>query len=66
MSFIIDRFEGNFAVVELDNGKTENLPKALLPTGAKEGDCIIITIDKNTTADNKERIKNKMNKLFLD
>ena len=63
---IIDRFEGKFAVVELDNGSFENIPKALLPTGAKEGDCIIITIDENTTADKKEKIKNKMNKLFQD
>ena len=63
---IIDRFEGNYAVIELENGSFENMPRTLLPANAKEGDCIIISIDNNTTAERAKRIENKMNKLFLD
>lgn len=66
MNFIIDRFESDYAVVELKNETFENLPKALLPPEAKEGDCIIISIDNDATADRKNRIENKMNKLFRD
>ena len=36
MKLIIDRFEGDFAVVELPNGKMIDCPKALLPDDAKE------------------------------
>lgn len=64
MNFIIDRFEGDFAVVELENGSFENLPKSLLPIGAKEGDCI--SIDNDTTAERRKQIKNKMDNLFKD
>ena len=63
---VIDRFEGNYAVIELDNGNFENMPRLLLPTNAKEGDKIIISIDTNETLARKEDIKSKMNKLFLD
>ena len=66
MKFIIDRFEGDFAVVELDNGNFENMPKTFLPQNAKEGDCIIISIDSNTTTKAKKRIEKKMNNLFVD
>lgn len=37
---IIDRFEGDFAVVEYKEGRTFNLPRSLLPPGAKEGDVL--------------------------
>jgi hypothetical protein len=35
---VIDRFEGDLAVVEVDGGPTLDLPRWLLPEGAKEGD----------------------------
>ena len=66
MNFIIDRFEGDFAVVELSDGTFENLPRTLLPESAKEGDCINISIDENTTAESEKRIKSKMDRLFQD
>lgn len=35
MRIIIDRFEGNFAVVELENRTMVNMPLELLPAEAK-------------------------------
>ncbi len=65
MEVIIDRFEKEFAVVELEIGKFVNLPRILVPN-AKEGDVVSITIDKNSTKKRKENIKNLMNNLFED
>lgn len=41
MKGIIDRFEGDFAVCEID-GQMKNLPRALFPEDAKEGDVFLI------------------------
>jgi hypothetical protein len=60
---IIDRFEGGFAVVETDNGII-NIPKADIPSGAKEGDVLNIVIDSGETASRKKRLEEKMNSLF--
>jgi len=65
MEVIIDRFEGKFAVVELPDLTTVNLPVALVP-GAKEGDVIKITIDKDSTAERKKRIDAKAKKLWAN
>jgi hypothetical protein len=48
MKVIIDRFEGEFAVVELPDRSTAELPRVLVP-GAKEGDVIHIEIDVEET-----------------
>ena len=63
---IIDRFEGDFAVVEYKEGRTFNLPRSLLPTGAKEGDVLqlTLTIDDESTASRKRRIETLMEELF--
>jgi hypothetical protein len=60
---IIDRFEGDFAVVETDKGMI-NIPKADMPNGAKEGDVLSIAINSDETASRKKRIEDKMNRLF--
>ncbi|MGN1457056.1 MAG: DUF3006 domain-containing protein, partial [Acutalibacteraceae bacterium] len=39
MQVIIDRFEGEYAVVEIDSGNFVNLPKILIPD-AHEGDVV--------------------------
>lgn len=54
MTVIIDRFENDFAVVELPNGGFTDLPRTLVP-GAAEGDVVTISIDKEETE--KERKK---------
>ncbi len=65
MKVIIDRFEGDYAIVELDEGKILELPKELIPE-AEEGDVINIEILKEETNKRKEQIKNKVNQLFID
>jgi hypothetical protein len=62
---IIDRFEGNFAVVETSTGMV-NIPRVDIPKTAREGDTLIFLIDKDATDKRKERIEKKMNKLFKD
>jgi hypothetical protein len=39
---VIDRWEGDLAVVELDDGRVVELPGWLLPTGAREGDVVMV------------------------
>lgn len=65
--FVIDRFEGDWAVIEFGR-KTFNLPKIILPKGAKEGDVIDIeiTIDRKATASQKESIDKLVDSLFED
>lgn len=65
MKVIIDRFEGEFAVVELEVGKTINVPRELFKN-AKEGDVFNIDFDKNETESRKVKITNLMNDLFVD
>ena len=66
MRIIVDRFEGNIAVVELENGQMIDCPKALLPDNAKEGSIINITVDENATNEKLQKVTERMNKLFRD
>ncbi len=66
MKVIIDRIEGKYAVVEMENGEFENMPLSLLPEGACEGDAVIISVDKSDTEERKNKIKKLMNDLFED
>lgn len=63
MKIIIDRFEGDFAVVETEDKVMVNLPITLIP-GAKEGDVISITIDEVETQQRKDKILKKMDDLW--
>jgi hypothetical protein len=65
---VIDRFEGEYAVIEFD-GTTEDILKSELPTEVKVGDSLIfyedkITIDTDDTISRKEEIDNLMEELF--
>ncbi|MDP4118615.1 MAG: DUF3006 domain-containing protein [Bacillota bacterium] len=64
MKIIIDRFEGDFAVVEISAGDFANMPKTLVPSGTKEGDVLSIEIDKGETERRKKEIDDLMNNLF--
>lgn len=64
MKVIIDRFEGKYAIVELEKKSTVNMPRELVPKGAKEGDVINIEINIEETNKRKERIKKLINNLF--
>lgn len=65
MKVIIDRFEGDYAVVEIEIGQFVNIPKILLPE-AKEGDVISIEVDKNETELRRKKIEELMGKVFKD
>ena len=65
---IIDRFEGEYAVVEFD-GRTEDVLRSELPAGVKPGDTLIfedgkVMIDTEATASRKEEIDSLMDELF--
>lgn len=66
MNFIIDRFEGDYAVVELENKDMIDIPRAILPVDAKEGDIINISIQERETEKQKKRIQDKFNSLFSE
>ncbi|TCT11628.1 DUF3006 family protein [Natranaerovirga pectinivora] len=64
MKVIIDRFEGRFAVVELENKEKVNMPVELIPSEAKEGDIIHIYIDKKETEKRRLEMSSLMDKLW--
>lgn len=63
MKVIIDRFEGEYAVVETEDKIMFNLPKALV-LGSREGDVISIEIDEEETNNRKNHIQNLMDDLW--
>ena len=68
--FIIDRFEGELAVVEFDD-EMKDIPKRVLPKEAKVGDLLIfdgnkITLSKEETDNLKQEIDDLMDELFDD
>lgn len=65
MKMIIDRFEGETVVLEYQ-GKTYNLPRAVLPVTAKEGDVISLEakVEKEDTAERRNKINKLMDELF--
>lgn len=64
MKVIIDRFEGDFAIVELEKGKVVNMPRVLIPSEAKEGMVIKIDIDINETRKREKNISNLMEEVW--
>ena len=65
MTFTIDRIEGNYLIVELENGKIIKLPKELI-SNAKENDIYTITLNKDEMKKRKNNINNLINDLFID
>lgn len=65
MKVIIDRFEGDMAVAELDVGKFVSIPRVLV-NDAKEGDVVEIIVRKDETEKRKKYVKDLMNQLFQD
>lgn len=62
---IIDRFEGDWAVIEFGD-KTFDIPRSLLPKEAREGDVIqiSISIDNHATRDREEAVRKLADELF--
>jgi hypothetical protein len=63
MRIVIDRFEGEYAVCEIEKGRFVNLPRQILE-GAKEGDIVKIEILKDETAQRKKDLQARLNGLF--
>ena len=64
--FIIDRFEGDWAIIETENCLTFNMPRSSLPPGLKEGDVlnIQVSIDLVATKKRTEKSKRMIENLF--
>ena len=70
MRGIIDRFEGELVVVEIE-GETRDFPKSLFPTEAKPGDVVAIfdnevIIQKGETEDMQKEIEQLMEDVWED
>jgi hypothetical protein len=66
MKAVIDRFEGELAVLLLgDEGTKLNIPISQLPDGCKEGDILNMSFERDVvgTEQTKERVSNLMEKL---
>ena len=62
MFIVIDRFEGEYAVVETEDSKMFNIPKSLLPD-AKEGDKFeIIRADDISLSEFQKKVES----MFID
>lgn len=71
MRGIIDRFEQEVCVIELEDKSFIGIPSELMPEGAKEGDCIVIRedeifIEENATKMRKQEIQQLMDDIFED
>lgn len=68
--FIIDRFEGNYAVCELEDKSFLSIPKYKLPLDCRAGDCLLQDADDmyqkdiETKTTKEKKIRDKMNRLF--
>lgn len=64
MKVIIDRFEGDFAVVELPNKTMVDMDIKLLEPDVKEGDIIEIRTLQHETENRKKNTEDLMKELF--
>lgn len=70
MGVILDRFEGEFAVMEFEDGY-KNIPRNILPTEAREGDVLVLhdehwIIDPKATSKRKQKIEKLATELWED
>ncbi|MDD4568538.1 MAG: DUF3006 domain-containing protein [Tepidanaerobacteraceae bacterium] len=64
---VVDRFEGEYAVLQTDDGEMLNIRKNLLPVDIHEGDVVDLnhmTIDKKETFSRKNDIRKLAEELF--
>lgn len=64
--YIIDRFEGDLAILERKDRSTFKVPRTKLPKSAKEGGIVTISweIDERATKERKNNIEEIMNDFF--
>ena len=63
LKFTIDRFEGEFAIVELQTNEMVSIPRKILTNDAKEGDIIRVSIEIEETESRKSEIQKKFDNL---
>ncbi|HHV32522.1 DUF3006 domain-containing protein [Caproiciproducens sp. LBM24188] len=66
MKYTIDRFEGEFAVVELENQQFVNIPRSAIPMEAKEGDILNVQVDHEETEKRRKHIQKLMDDVWAD
>lgn len=64
----IDRFEGDYAVLETEEGMV-NIHRAHLPSSAREGDVVTYsnggyTVDREATDDLRAEVSSRLHKLL--
>ena len=62
--FVIDRFEGEWAIIEFDDGTQLDIPRSLV-TGAREGECLKIFRDEQETVSRQDQINDLFQKLKI-
>jgi len=60
MRVTIDRFEGDYAIVVLDDMTKVNLHRILVPKAAKEGDLLQIKVDQKATKEQQQQVAELM------
>ena len=64
MTYVCDRIVEGCAVLVSKEGKHYDIEAEMIP-GLKEGDVVNVTVDKEQTAERKERIKKLSDSLFV-
>lgn len=64
--WVIDRIEGDLAVIEIAEGKTVTVPLTALPNGVKEGNVIRLAIDRDEEARRRKKIRSLFDRLRVD
>lgn len=54
---VVDRFEGDLAVVEVDGGPVLDLPRWLLPAEAREGDVVHVSTESTGAGELRVRAR---------
>ncbi len=67
--YVVDRFEGDFAVLENEDGSHKNTYRELLPENVREGDILEFTEDdfiirEDLIRERRDKILKKQKKLF--
>lgn len=68
--YIVDRFEGLYAICENEEKEFINILRELLPTETKEGDFLYVNedgeyfVDYEATEERQKRIRSKLDNLF--
>lgn len=68
---IIDRFEGDWAVLEIRKGNFIRIERSQLPVQCREGDVLVrqnghYIIDLQETEERRQRLQKKMENLFSE